>query len=485
MARARVAQLAIAQSSFRQRRVLLRALLDHIVGHADELCEWIVRDSGKTHQHAMIGEIWPVCEKLRWTIRNGEKHLRPERVSSGMLIHKRARLEFHPMGVVGAILPWNYPLQNILNPIIPALMAGNAIVVKPSEWVAWSSDLIVRAIRDVIKAAGYPADLVQVVQGYAETGKALITSGVDVVVFIGSVPNGRRVLASAAEHLVPVVLELGGKDPLIVCNDASIEQAAHAAMGGCFINCGQNCVASERILVHADVYDVFEARVGELTSALKQGPSQPERATDLGAMITPLQLEIVERLVHRAVEQGARIVTGGQRVLQDEGDFFAPTILADVTPDMDIMTEETFGPVMVLCKVRDDAHAIEIANSTPFGLSSSVFSKDHRRASRIANDVRSGMTAINDFGGLTYMAQDLTFGGVKASGYGRMNGREGLRSLCNTKAVLDDRFPMHLPTKVFPVKDGDYAKTRSVIEMLYGRGLIARLRALGRALFRR
>lgn len=476
--RARRAQQAFAATGFRQRRQLLEALQRHIVDRADELCDWIVQDSGKTHQHALVGEIWPVCEKLRWTIRHGEKHLRPERVSSGMLVHKRARLEFRPLGVVGAILPWNYPLQNILNPTIPALMAGNAVVVKPSEWVAWSSARIVQSLRDVIQQAGFDPQLLQVVQGYGETGRALVTSGVDVVVFIGSVANGRRVIEASAETLVPVVMELGGKDPLIVCDDADLEQAAHAAVGGCFINCGQNCVASERILVHADVYDAFAARVGELARGLTQGPSTRDRATDVGAMITPLQLEVVERLVQRAVEQGARVVAGGERVLHEQGDYFAPTVLADVTEEMDIMREETFGPVMLLSRVDDDEQAIRVANGTSYGLSSSVFSRDHARARAIADRVQAGMAAINDFGGLTYMAQDLTFGGVKASGFGRMNGREGLRSLCNTKAVLDDRLPLHLPTKVFPVADRAYGDTRSVIQALYGQGPAQRLRGV-------
>ncbi len=470
VARARAAQAHWASTTFEQRRAVLRRLSNTILDRLEDLCTWIMRDSGKTREHALMGEIWPVCEKLRWTIAHGETHLRPEKVSSGILMHKTARLEFHPLGVLGAIVPWNYPLQNILNPVIPALMAGNAVVVKPSEWVAWSSGRVAALIREVLLAEGHPADVVQIVQGYGPTGQALIEAGVDGLVFIGSVRNGRRVLEAAAQTITPVVLELGGKDPFIVCDDADLEQAVHAAMAGCFISCGQNCVASERLLIHQAVYDEFTDRVGRLVGGLRQGPPGLDRVVDVGAMVTPLQIDIVERLVQRAIAQGARVVTGGRRVLAEQGDFFAPTVLADVTPDMDIMNEEVFGPVMLLCKVDDDEQAIAIANGTAFGLSASVFSHDLARARRIASRLQAGMTSINEFGGMTYMAQDLTFGGVKQSGFGRMNGRDGLRACCNVKAVLDDRAPVHIANKLFPVGPGDFGRLKAAVRLLYGRG---------------
>ena len=474
IARAREAQIGWSRTDFRARRAVLGRMAEAIIRETDSLVELIVRDAGKTRENALIGEIWPVLEKLRWTAKNGEKHLRPESVSSGVMVHKRARLEYHPLGVIGAILPWNYPLQNIMNPVIPALMAGNAVVVKPSEWVAWSAGPIAEIARRAIADEGQNPDLVQIVQGYAETGQALIEGGIDGLVFIGSVPNGRRVLETAARALVPVVLELGGKDPFIVCDDADLEQAAHAALVGCFVNAGQNCVASERLLVFDAVYDAFSARVTELTRALRQGDSLTE-TVDVGAMVTPHQLAIVERLVDQAVAEGAKVLAGGTRVLTDRGDFFAPTVLADVRPDMAIMAEEVFGPVMLLCRVQDEHEAVAIANGTVFGLSSSVFSKDHARARRIAARLQAGMTAVNEFGGATYMAQDLTFGGIKQSGFGRMNGREGLRSMCNVKAVLEDRFPFHRPNRVFPVAPSDYDTLKGVVSALYGSDLRRRI----------
>ncbi|MEM9457090.1 MAG: aldehyde dehydrogenase family protein [Myxococcota bacterium] len=479
IARAREAQVGWAETSFALRRRVLRRVADAVLTHVDDLVELIVRDSGKTRENALMGEIWTVLEKLRWTATHGPRHLRPQTVSSGLLLHKRARLEFHPLGVIGAILPWNYPFQNIMNPLIPALMAGNGFVVKPSEWVAWSAQRFVQLVRDALAAEGQSPDLVQVVQGYGETGQALIEGGIDSLVFIGSVKNGQRVLEAAARTITPVVLELGGKDPFIVCDDADLEQAAHAALAGCFISAGQNCVAAERLLVFDAAYEPFERRVGELVSSFRQGQPLAGPTVDMGAMVTPMQLEIVEHLVTRAVAQGARIVTGGHRVLAEHGDYFAPTVLADVTPDMEIMQEETFGPVMLLCRVRDEHHAIQIANGTGYGLSSSVFSRDRARARRIADRLQAGMTAINEFGGMTYMAQELTFGGVKASGFGRINGREGLHACCNIKAVLDDRLPLHFANKLFPVGDADFDRIKGAVRLFYGRGLRGRLPGLG------
>lgn len=475
---ARAAQTAWAAAPFAARKRVLRRLLDRVLERTDELVDTVVRDAGKTRQDALMGEIWPVCEKLRWTLRHGPRHLRPERVGSGLLLHKRARIEYVPRGVVGAIIPWNYPLQNFMNPVIPALMAGNGIVIKPSEWVAWSASTFLELVRGALRDEGFSGELVQCVQGFGATGAALIGAGIDALLFIGSGANGRRVLAEAAEHLVPVVLELGGKDPFIVCDDAHLEQAVHAALGGCFINCGQNCVASERILVHRDLAPAFEARVAERVAPLRQGPSRPDRLVDVGAIITPPQLARVDALVQQALAEGARLVCGGARAEIDGGTYFQPTVLADVTPDMTIMNEEVFGPVMLICPVDGDDHAVEVANATDFGLGASVFSRDRRRARDLARRVRSGMVAINDFGGMTYMAQDLPFGGVGGSGFGVMNGRDGLRAFTLPRAVLDDRLPLHAPARLYPVTPGAYGQVRATLRLIYARGVAARLKAL-------
>ncbi len=475
--RARVAQGAWGRASLATRSQVLRRLLEFILEHADEICSAVVEDSGKTRENAMLGEIWPVCEKLRWTIRNGEKHLRPERVSSGLMLHKKAAIEFHPLGVIGVICPWNYPFQNILGPAIPALMAGNAVVIKVSEWSAWSSLYFQQIFDQVLTAAGFSADLVKLVNGYAATGKALVSSGIDSLVFTGSVENGRRVLAEAARNLTPVILELGGKDAMIVCDDADLEQSVHAAVNGVFINAGQNCMSAERLLVFDSVFDEFRDRVVALTRSLCQGASSKDELIDVGAIVSPIQLDLIERMVDEAVASGARVLVGGKRALSERGQFFEPTILTNVTPAMAIMQEELFGPVMILHRVHDEEEAVRIANGTRFGLSSTVMSRNPKRAQRIAEQIIAGSTCINDFG-LCYMVQDLPFGGAKSSGFGRLNGRDGLRACTNIKATLSDRLPIRQANRLFPVRQGDYGLALNTIRLIYDRRVARRASAL-------
>jgi acyl-CoA reductase-like NAD-dependent aldehyde dehydrogenase len=477
IARARAAQAAWGARPVRQRLRVLQRILDHVLDHAEELCGVVVKDAGKTREHAMLGEIWPVCEKLRWTLANAERFLAPEPVSSGLLLHKRARIEYRPIGVVGVICPWNYPLQNVLGPTITALAAGNAAVVKVSEWVAWSGDRIQAIFDEALQAEGMSPDLVHLIHGYGETGAALVSGGVDLVVFTGSVGNGKRVIAESAKTVTPVIAELGGKDAMIICDDADLDQALHALLAGVFINAGQNCLSSERILVHDAIYDRFEAMVVEAVSRLRVGPPEGPERVDVGAIISPLQVDVIERLVQGSVAMGARALVGGARALPEVGQFFAPTVLAGVTPEMPIFCEETFGPVVALVRVRDDEHAIALANGTEFGLSSTVFSRDAARARRIGERMIAGSTLINDFG-LTYMVQELPFGGAKASGYGRLNGRAGLHGMCNIKSVVEDRLPLHQPNRLFPVAEGDYATYAATIQTVYRTGVGRRARGV-------
>ncbi|HEX5655937.1 MAG TPA: aldehyde dehydrogenase family protein [Polyangiales bacterium] len=475
VAAARKAQKVWAKTPFAERAKVLGLIQDYLLQHADELVDVIVRDSGKTRHNAMVGEIWPTVEKARWTAAHGERYLASEVVPAGVFPHKKARIDYVPIGVIGIIAPWNYPLQNVLGPTLPALMAGNAVVIKASEWVAWSSASFQKIFDAALKSAGYPVELVQVIDGYAATGAALIGQ-VDKVVFTGSMPNGKRVLAEAAKTLTPVILELGGKDPLIVCDDAHLEQAVHSALTGSFLNCGQNCLASERTLVFERVYDAFAARVSEEATKLRQGNPLGNATVDVGAIVSPLQLSLIEELVNDAIASGAKLLAGGKRILSEQGQFFQPTVLGDVTPEMRIASEETFGPVMLLMRVRDEAHALEVANGTPYGLGATVVTKDPQRARRMSEQLDVGQVSINDFG-LTYMASELPFGGVRGSGFGRLNGREGLRGCTNPKAVLDDALPLHLPAKVFPIGENGVAVAREVIRVLYARTLGGRVNA--------
>lgn len=481
VARARAAQASWAESSYAERKSVLRHIQAHLLEHADELVEVICRDAGKTRENALMGELWPVSEKLRWTIAHGERCLAPERMRSGLFLHKKATVLYPPVGVMGVICPWNYPLQNILGPTIPALFAGNGVVVKVSEQVAWSSARFQRIFDEALEAHGYSRDLVHIVNGYGETGAALVRSGVDKVVFTGSVPNGRRILEGSVENITPVILELGGKDPFLVCEDADLEQAVHAALAGVYIAAGQNCMAAERLLVHASIYDRFVARVTEEVSAMRQGPPLGDATVDVGAIVAPGQVDLIERLVDAALKDGARAVAGGKRARAGEGQYFEPTVLVDVTPEMAIWSEELFGPVMVIAKVGSDEEALALANGTRFGLGSTVMTKSRRRARRLAERLVAGSVSVNDFG-FTYMAQDLPFGGVRESGFGRLNGREGLRACTSPKAVLEDRFPLHMPAKLYPVQANAYGLVRGALKAIYSPTLKGRARGVLEAL---
>lgn len=468
--RARTAQKSWEKSTFKQRRAVLNHILDYVLENADELCGLIVKDSGKTYENALLGEVMPICNKIKWLNKYGEKHLKTEKVGSGILMHKKARIEYRPRGVVACIIPWNYPLQNIISSLTAPLMAGNAVILKPSEQVAFASDKFQAITDQALEKEGFSKDTVQIINGYGDTGAALISAYVDKILFIGSVANGRRIMQAAAEHLTPVVLELGGKDPMIICDDAHLEKAVHSAIGGTFINLGQNCVASERIIVMEGIYDAFVKRTVDIASKFRQGVPERGGNVDVGALTSPIQVEIVEKLVDDAIAKGATVLTGGKRDTSKPGNFFPPTILTDLTDDMDIVTTEVFGPVMLIFKVKGDAEAIAMANNSELGLQSSVITHDRARGDRIASQIQAGGVCINDFG-LCYVSQDLPFGGIKYSGFGVMNGKEGLRAYTYPKAILADRGPLEVPPELFPVGKYDFDISKNSMRLLFGRSL--------------
>jgi acyl-CoA reductase-like NAD-dependent aldehyde dehydrogenase len=317
------------------------------------------------------------------------------------------------------------------------------------------------------------------VTGYGETGQELVTGGVDEVFFTGSPANGRKVMRAAADGPTPVVLELGGKDPMIVCDDADLKRAVDAAMLGVFTSGGQMCVSAERLYVFDGIYDRFVQEVSERVAALRQGPApteEPLGSVDVGAMTMPRQLRIIQELVDDAVDRGARVLAGGRRNPHYDGQFYEPTILVDVDHSMRIMHEEHFGPVMVICRVQSESEAIRLSNASAYGLGSSVFTRDRKRALRMAQQLRAGMTVANDYG-LAYMMQALPFGGVGESGFGRINGREGLRACCYAKAIVTDRLPFGKSVAIHPIREATYPIVTGAMRVLYGKGLGQKTRA--------
>lgn len=420
------------RTSYAERRRVLRALRGAFLANRECILQASVQETGKTLVDAQLGEMLTTLEKIRWLLRQGERALAPEYRSVGPLtLHKRAFVQFEPLGVIAAIAPWNYPFHNLMNPILAALFAGNAIVVKCSEYSSWCSVHYVDLVRQVLAACGHPPELVQLVTGRAAAGNALVTDpGVDKVFFTGSTAVGRQVAKAAAEKLKPCVLELGGKDALIICDDADLEQATAISMRGVFQNSGQNCVGVERILVQRSRYEGFVTQMERQVRSLRLGE-------DLGAMtMGETALRHMESLVADAVARGANLLCGGKATHQF---YWEPTLLCDVPSESRILQEEVFGPVMVIMPFDHDEEAIQIVNACPYGLGSSVFTANRSRAANIRNQLVVGMVNENDFG-VNYLCQSLPFGGTKDSGSDRFAGIEGLRGCCLMKSVTQDRF---------------------------------------------
>jgi acyl-CoA reductase-like NAD-dependent aldehyde dehydrogenase len=433
----------------------------------DEIALAITRENGKTIVESSIVEVANAVATLDWISRWGLRYLSPERLTEHPLTrHKRHWIVYRPLGVVGVIAPWNYPFTLAMTPTVSALVAGNTVVLKPSE----VTPLVGLAIGRLFAEVGTYPDIVQVVTGDGGTGDALVRSRVQKVAFTGSVRTGKLVMKAAAESLTPVLLELGGKDPMIVCDDADLDRAADGAVWGAFMNSGQTCMAVERVYVHEDVYDGFVDRVVRKAGNLRQGEG---KGHDIGSMTFEPQLGIVERHMADARAKGAEVLTGGQRVPGRDGLWYEPTVLVDVDHSMAVMTEETFGPVLPIMKVSGDAEALQLANDSAYGLNSSVWSADADRARRISEALEAGNVCINDCI-INYGVAALPFGGVKESGIGRVHGYEGLRAFSNVKSVLANRITLPREVLWYPSPRWMAAALKRLLRIRYRRGLAAK-----------
>src|SRR5215207_7229457 len=465
VARARAAQPAWEALGFDGRAKVLRRAQRWVVDEADRIARTIVSETGKAYDDAILAEVGYAATAFGFWAKHAADFLGDEKVrtASPFLIGRRLVVRYRPLGVIGVIGPWNYPLTNSFGDCIPALAAGNAAVLKPSQSTPLTSLLLADALRE----CGLPEDVYLVATGGGATGEALIDE-VDMVMFTGSTETGRRVLERAARTLTPVSLELGGKDPMIVLADADIERAANTAVYASMQNCGQTCVSIERVYVEAPIYDDFVDRVARKVSALRQGVPDGPGSVDVGAMTYAPQLDVVGRHVEEARQAGARVLAGG-RATDNGGRFYAPTVIADADHSMSCMTEETFGPTVAIMRVGDADEAIRLANDSPYGLAASVFSKDIARAEQVARRIESGVACIND-AQLNYFALELPMGGWKESGMGSRHGAPGIRKYCRQQSLLITRFAPRREIHMFPYRARTTKLIGTAMKLLYGRG---------------
>ncbi len=432
--RARAAQpVWAAQTSEVRERIILR-FRDLLIDRAEEIAELISKENGKTLQEAIEMEILPVADLCTYFAKNVRDILTPKSIRLHLLKHRGSYLHYKPRGVVLVISPWNFPFSIAHGEIVMSLLAGNTVVHKPASL----TPLIALKGAELLQLAGLPAGALEVVTAPGAVASRMIDMGVNYVNFTGSVPVGQRVSEACGRNMIPCSLELGGKDPLVVCADADLERAANAIVWGAFANSGQVCASVERVYAVAPIYDQLVEKVVAKTRRLRQGdPLSPD--TDVGAMTDPGQLDAVERQVADAVAKGARVLAGGKR-REGPGLFFEPTVLVDVNDQMDVIREETFGPVVPLVKVDSEEEAIRRSNDSEFGLNAYVFTKDRERGRRIAERLEAGTVMVNEVL-TTHAAPETPWGGVKKSGMGRVHSDDGLRALCETYHVNYDRIP--------------------------------------------
>ncbi|GHF56719.1 acyl-CoA reductase-like NAD-dependent aldehyde dehydrogenase [Amycolatopsis bartoniae] len=454
VARARGAAAWWASLGFGGRADRLRKWAGIVTRRMDELCAVVQQETGKPRGDAQL-EVVLAIEHIAWAARHAPKVLGRKRRSAGLLLSNHtASVEYVPLGVIGVIGPWNYPVYTPLGSITYALAAGNAVVFKPSEYTPGVGKWLADTFAEVVPEQ----PVFQLVTGFGRTGAALVSAGVDKIAFTGSTATGKKIMAAAAETLTPVVIEAGGKDALLVDSDADVDAAADAAVWGAFSNSGQTCIGVERVYVHEDVYDRFVGKVVELTRDVEPGKQY-------GPITMPAQLDVIRRHIADALARGGRALTGGADAVGER--YVRPTVLVDVPEDSEAVTEETFGPTVTIAKVRSMDEAVEKANATRYGLGSTVFSRHN--GTKIAAKLKSGMTSINapfSFAGIG----SLPFGGVGDSGFGRIHGPEGLREFARPKAVARQRFSVPIQLTTFTRGEKTDRLVGKLVTILHGRG---------------
>jgi acyl-CoA reductase-like NAD-dependent aldehyde dehydrogenase len=446
-------------------RILLRAQ-KWLMDNADRVVATICSETGKTFEDAELAEIGYAGNAFGFWAKQGPEYLADERVKSSQVLVKGKKLinRYRPLGLIGVIGPWNYPLTNSFGDCIPALMAGNSVILKPSEVTPLTSMLMAEGLCE----CGLPENVLQIATGRGGTGAALIEH-VDMIMFTGSTKTGKKVAETAARRLIPASLELGGKDPMLVLADADVERAANYATYFAMQNAGQTCISIERVYVEEPVYDEFVAKVSEKVRELRVGKPEGPGSVEVGAITFPPQMDTIKDHVADAIQKGARVLVGGNEA-PGAGRFFEPTVLVDVDHTMKCMTEETFGPTLPIMKVADTDEAVRLANDSPYGLGASVFSRDTERGEAVARRLEAGAANVND-AMINYTVLELPMGGAKASGLGSRHGAGGIRKYCSQQAiVVTPKLAMKKELFMYPYKSRTSKLLAGVFKFLYGRG---------------
>lgn len=461
--KARQAQRSWAEVPVKERARRLLSFGDLQAKYAEDLVDLIMLETGKPRLEAITNEVFVLADLMHWHAEHAAEILETRQERLHLLKHRVSKVHYVPRGVVGIISPWNYPLMLPYSDVAMATLAGNGVVLKPSE----HASLVALKAKEFWDESLMPADLLQIVTGGAETGRALVDSGIQKLSFTGSVAIGREVAKHCAQNLVECVLELGGKAPLIVREDADLERTARAITWGGFANMGQACVSVERVLANTNVYEALVTRTSELVRELRQG-APDDGEIDVGPVVLESRIAALDALVSDAVQQGATVITGGHR-LPRPGNFYAPTLLTNCSTAMRVMREEIFGPIVPIMRVDDDEQAIAIANSLPLGLSSYVFGKDTKKAEALAQRLEAGSVVINDVHS-DIASPEVPFGGIKQSGYGKVHGLEGLRSMCWIKHVSVNRTPLPARSPFwFPYSTRDVPRALAALRLLFTR----------------
>lgn len=468
MQTARHAQTAWAARPLQERLNLLRQFRNLLYQHLDAVLQVLMVEQGKVAPEAM-GEVVALLEGISFYLHHAKKILKPRRPFVRLLPHRRHIIEHRPYGVALIISPWNYPVLLPMTPVVAALIAGNTVILKPSEFVPQISELLTRLLHQ----AGFPKDVFQLVHGYGDVGAALIEARPDRICFTGSETTGRKIAAQAGDLLIPATLELGGKDAALVLEDANIQRSARGIVWASSFNSGQTCQSIERVYVMRPIAEaLIMAMKKVMDEEVYPGPSTHARST-YGPTTTEPQFKIIEKHLAEAVELHARIITGKNRA---DGRYHPPAIVTDIPEDATIVTEETFGPVFVVIPTDTEEEMIQKVNASRFGLTASIWTEDNPRGLRIGRKMDVGVVSLNDHI-LSAAAPEMPWGGRKASGYGRTRSHEGLLEMTVPVAMSYERF--RVPFEIFwlPYTRLKSGIVRRIVHLFYGASWRDKLRA--------